>query len=341
MPKEPDQKPNNSSAGVAIKILLMVLILPVVIPGFLMGWSMVAQSWMERLGYAKPTYSRNAVCVVSEDVSDYKKKLSSSTVGYYGRIPVQDCKEDDFLIDGGDGPDKGRVRWYICWGIDCDEAWESSFIQTPQNIGPLDVIAFCFAALLLILFIVLPVVLAMRLVLGVFSSKIRAGIKARPFLHVLGAIFCTLLVFPFFVIEWIQMPADADVIEHFYKHRTEFTQMAEMLRADQQIQYISEGQFTPCESLEFERFSLYKDLMNQTKLFGLRLHSAQPRHITFLRKDCYPNAKFVKGYVYLNSKPRALVASLDDGYRDLPPGSRLHKKIEKNWYIYLEHQSDS
>ena len=86
------------------------------------------------------------------------KKLTSSTVRYYGRIPVQDCKEDDFLI------------------------------------------------------------------------------------------------------EWIQIPADADVIENFYQHRSEFTQLAEMMRADQQIQYISESQFTPCESLEFERFSRYKNL---------------------------------------------------------------------------------
>lgn len=340
MQKPPDQKSKKSSAGIAIKILLMVLILPVVIPGYLLGWSMGVQSWMERLGYAIPTYSRNAVCVVSEDVSDYKKELTSSTVGYYGRIPVQDCKEEDLLIDGGDGPDKGKVRWYICWGIDCDETWESSFIETPQNIGPSDVIAFGFAAILLILFIILPVVLTIRLVLGIFSAKFRMGIKARPFLHILGAIFFTLLIFPFFFIEWIQIPADADLIEHFYTHRSKFMQLAEMLRADQQIQYISENQYAPCESLEFERYSLYKDLMNQTQLFGLHSHSGQPRYITFLRKDCYPNAKYVKGHVYLNSEPRALVTSLNDRYRDLPPGSRRYKKIEKNWYIYLEHQSD-
>ena len=86
------------------------------------------------------------------------------------------------------------------------------------------------------------------------------GIKARPFLHILGAISCILIIFPFLFIEWIQIPADADVIEHFYQHRFEFTKLAEMMRADQQIQYISESQFTPCESLEFERFSRYKNL---------------------------------------------------------------------------------
>jgi len=340
MQKQPEQKPNYSAAGVAIKILLMVLILPMLIPGFILGWSMGAQSWMERLGYAKPTYSRDAVCVASDDVSDYKKKLDSSTVCYYGRIPVQDCKEEDFLIDGGDGARKGKVRWYVCWGIDCSETWESSFIEKSQNIGPSDVIAFGFAALCLILFIVLPVVLAIRLVLAIFSAKIRMRIKARPFLHILGAIFFTLLIFPFLFIEWIQMPADADVIEHFHENKSEFSKLAEMMRLDQQIQYISESQFTPCESLEFERFSLYKDLMNQTALFGLRSHLGQPHHITFLRKDGYANAKFIKGYVYMNSEPQTIVRSLDSGFRHLPPGSRMHKKIEQNWYIYLEHQSD-
>jgi hypothetical protein len=133
-----------------------------------------------------------------------------------------------------------------------------------------------------------------------------------------------------FLIEWIQIPPDADVIEHFYQHRSEFTQLAEMMRADQQIQYISESQFTPCESLEFGRFSLHKNLMNQTKGFGLRSDADQPHQINFLRKDGYANAKFVKGYVYMNSEPHDIVASLDGGYRDLPAGARLYKKIEKD-----------
>ena len=112
------------------------------------------------------------------------------------------------------------------------------------------------------------------------------------------------------------------------------------MRADQQIQYISESQYAPCESLEFERFCLYKDLMNQTKVFCLRSDADQPHQINFLRKDGYANAKFVKGYVYVNSEPHDIVASLDDSYRNLPPGSRLYKRIDENWYIYLERQSD-
>jgi hypothetical protein len=31
-------------------------------------------------------------------------------------------------IDGGDGADTGKLRWYVCSGIDCDEGWENSFL---------------------------------------------------------------------------------------------------------------------------------------------------------------------------------------------------------------------
>ena len=31
-------------------------------------------------------------------------------------------------IDSGDGANTGKLRWYVCSGIDCDEGWESSFL---------------------------------------------------------------------------------------------------------------------------------------------------------------------------------------------------------------------
>lgn len=340
MQKQPDQKSKYSSSGIAIKILLMVLILPVVIPGYLLGWSMGAQSWMERLGLAEPTYSEYALCSGCGDLSYDENKPCKLIGDCYGRIPAQDCKQQDLMHDGGDGPDKGEVRWSMCWGIDCGENWESDVSAQPQNTILSDVLAFVFAAIVSTVFFILPVVLASRLVLGIFSAKIRMGIKARPFLHILGAIFFILLIFPFLFIGWIQVPADADVIEHFYIHRSEFTQLLEMLRADPQIRYISEDLVLTCGSPEMEQFNHYQELINQTALFGVRSDSRQPRHMTFLRKDGYATAKFIKGYVYMHSEPHGLVVSLDDGYKDLPPGSRLYKKIEENWYIYLEHQSD-
>jgi hypothetical protein len=31
-------------------------------------------------------------------------------------------------IDSGDGANAGKLRWYVCSGIDCDEEWENSFL---------------------------------------------------------------------------------------------------------------------------------------------------------------------------------------------------------------------
>ncbi len=341
MQKQPEEKTSRSKAVVAIKILLMVLILPVVIPGFLMGWSMGAQSWMERLGYAKPTYSEYTItCSVSDDLNNEEKEPCASIAEHYGHIPVQDCKQQDLIIDDGDGSRNGKVRWSVCWGIDCRETLESGFTPQQENTGLSDVIAVGVVALVLALFIVLPIILTIRLVLAIFSDKIRMGIRARPFLHIMGFVFFLVLIFPVLFIERIQMPADADVTDHFYKHRSEFSKLAEMLSEDQQIQYLSQSLVSRCGPLEDERYSQYKDLIDQTALLGVRSNSGQPRHITFLRKDCYANAKFVKGYVYMNSEPQIIHVSLDSDYRDLPPGSRMYKKIEKNWYIFLEHQSD-
>ena len=341
MQKQPDQKPNHSAAGIAVKILLMVLFLPMVIPGFLIGWSMGVQSWMERLGYAKPTYSEYTItCSVSDDVENDEKKPCASIPEYYGHIPVQDCRQQDLIIDGGDGPRKGKGRWSVCWGIDCRETLESSLTPPRENSIISDILAFSVALLLFILFIVLPTVLTIRLFLAIFSAKIRKGIKARPFLHILGAIFSTLLIFPFLYIERIQIPADAEVTHHFYKNQSKFLKLVEMLSEDQQIHYISPSLVLRCGPLEVERYRQYTDLVNQTALLGLRSHWDRAREIAFLRKDCYANANFIKGYVFMNSEPHHTVASLDDGFKELPAGSRLYKKIEKNWYIYLEHQSD-
>ena len=37
-------------------------------------------------------------------------------------------KKEILDIDKGDGPNAGKLRWYFCGGIDCDEGWESRFI---------------------------------------------------------------------------------------------------------------------------------------------------------------------------------------------------------------------
>jgi hypothetical protein len=76
-------------------------------------------------------YQKYVVYVQARDETIFKKHLSGSDprlVGY-GRILKDEIVEKDNDIDNGDGPNSGKLRWYICGGIDCDEGWESRFLQ--------------------------------------------------------------------------------------------------------------------------------------------------------------------------------------------------------------------
>ncbi len=44
-----------------------------------------------------------------------------------GRKPKPEVTTMDNEIDNGDGPKAGKLRWYGCTGIDCDEGWEKEF----------------------------------------------------------------------------------------------------------------------------------------------------------------------------------------------------------------------
>jgi hypothetical protein len=46
----------------------------------------------------------------------------------YGRKFKKEIFDIDNDLDKGDGPNAGKLRWYVCGGIDCDEGWESRFI---------------------------------------------------------------------------------------------------------------------------------------------------------------------------------------------------------------------
>jgi|GEM_PF-1952124 len=45
----------------------------------------------------------------------------------YGRKHKEEIFDLDKDIDKGDGPNAGKLRWYVCGGIDCNEGWERRF----------------------------------------------------------------------------------------------------------------------------------------------------------------------------------------------------------------------
>ncbi len=68
--------------------------------------------------------SDHSNCAVAEEAKNFTgRKLASDAGVRYSTLPTKDCIARDQRIDGGDGSDRGRVRWVVCLkGPDCDEA---------------------------------------------------------------------------------------------------------------------------------------------------------------------------------------------------------------------------
>ncbi len=69
------------------------------------------------------------VQVNSEVVFNNNLNSADPRILDYGRTIKTEIFDIDKNIDNGDGPDAGKLRWYVCGGIDCDEGWESRFIM--------------------------------------------------------------------------------------------------------------------------------------------------------------------------------------------------------------------
>jgi hypothetical protein len=75
-------------------------------------------------------YEKYGYFVQVSDEAVFQDSLASTDPHIVGRgrrllAEIRPLDED---IDGGDGPTAGKLRWYVCSGIDCDEGWEIGFI---------------------------------------------------------------------------------------------------------------------------------------------------------------------------------------------------------------------
>ena len=94
-------------------VLLGVIILIIGFIGYVIYANMRAYN---KYGY----YVR----VSDEIVFDSKIDPGNPQIINHGRMRKEEIVELDEEIDGGDGPKMGKIRWYECFGIDCDEGWE-------------------------------------------------------------------------------------------------------------------------------------------------------------------------------------------------------------------------
>ncbi len=68
------------------------------------------------------------VQVNNEDIFNNTLNPVDPQILDYGRKYKNEIFDIDNGIDNGDGPNAGKLRWYVCGGVDCDEGWESRFI---------------------------------------------------------------------------------------------------------------------------------------------------------------------------------------------------------------------
>ena len=76
-------------------------------------------------------YDKYAVFIQVKDEAIFEAPLDPSDVRIidHGRLLKDEIIKMDKDIDNGDGPNTGKLRWYPCSGIDCDEGWERSFLS--------------------------------------------------------------------------------------------------------------------------------------------------------------------------------------------------------------------
>ena len=77
-------------------------------------------------------YEKYVIYVQVKGEAAFNKLINTKdpSILEYGRKDKNEIIAMDNDVDSGDGADNGKLRWYVCGGIDCDEGWESRFIET-------------------------------------------------------------------------------------------------------------------------------------------------------------------------------------------------------------------
>ena len=76
-------------------------------------------------------YRKYVIYVQVKDEVVFGKPLNSSDpqILDFGSKSKNEINAIDRDIDNEDGPDSGKLRWYVCGGIDCDEGWQHHFYK--------------------------------------------------------------------------------------------------------------------------------------------------------------------------------------------------------------------
>jgi hypothetical protein len=211
-------------------------------------------------------------------------------------------------------------------------------VRLKENMNAFDVVFILLIALILLVLLGFTV----RVVGGVFSTKIRKKIRTHPFLHFLWFLLCMGIIYLVIPVNfpW-QPPKDAKMVDHFHTYKSELKILVTMLREDDKIKYLTDSFIEPEGIVEEKRWDQYRNLMASIGVGSIYIYRDFPPEIKFcLFNGGGPLGGFSKGYAYSTREPGPIKDNLDRSRSDLPPYSSFFKKVQGDWYIYIERHTD-
>jgi len=145
------------------------------------------------------------------------------------------------------------------------------------------------------------------------------------------------------------MPKDPELIANFHRDKEDLSRLVEMLREDASLRSVSISYPpSPEKAIDEPRLRDYRNLMSRTRIGSIfasrgKGGAALPKDQTVKFSSEYGlSLSQSKGYFYSEVEPRPLRESLDLTENDarVPPYQSHYKRIDGNWYLYLESLSD-
>ena len=143
-------------------------------------------------------------------------------------------------------------------------------------------------------------------------------------------------------------PKESAVIQNFYKHRSAYERLRDMLLEDRELDRVADWgvQTTntvvtskpPAGDFPLKRYNEYLALLKETDAVGAFRDRGDPSESVGVLVYASGWARDTRHVTicWLAREPVNSVASLDDFYRTPKPRSPVYKRIEGNWYIWAD-----
>jgi len=133
-------------------------------------------------------------------------------------------------------------------------------------------------------------------------------------------------------------PPDAQLLERFRNHRSEFARVVEMLKEDEKLRHLRASSITPKDAIDGKRHYYYRNLLFQ---IGVDVVHQWPGGVRVIfAPDALTPLGREKGYVYSEKTLEPLRESLDLKDREVTPYAKYYRHIEGYWYLYYDNPSD-